>query len=116
MGVIQILLVISTVIFLSVGQVLFKLSALKVKTSGDAFLPSPILDPKFIMALFVYGIATLMWVYVLQFAPLREAYPYAALAFIFVPLLSYLFLGESLQISSFIGALVIIAGVYIASR
>ena len=64
----QIILLLSTVVLLSVGQVLFKLAAMDIKNIDI----SSLLQPKLIFALFIYGIATVLWIATLL-APLHIA-------------------------------------------
>lgn len=106
-------LTILCVVGISIGQVLFKKAAL-------ALPPQPgIMDWAFngwlIVALALYGVTTLLWVWVLRHAPLHLAYPFMALAFVFVPLLSNVFLGEPLHIKTFVGGALILAGVILAA-
>src|SRR5690554_6974093 len=70
----QLTLTILTVMALSAGQVLFKLASEDLKLSVSGLLPS-LLSTKLILALFIYGVATVMWLVVLKIAPLRIAYP-----------------------------------------
>ena len=109
----QVVLVSLTVLSLSFGQVLFKLAANTMNLRP--FSASTILNPSLILALFVYFIATIMWLLVLRQIPLRIAYPYAALAFLFVPLLAYFLLGEKLYWNTFLGAALIFTGVWVSS-
>lgn len=94
---------------IAIGQILFKMSSSKLATD-DAPLHSLAMNPVFILALAIYGIATLLWVYVLKSVPLVYAYSFMALTFVFVPILSFFFLGEQFTIRYFIGALLIMAG------
>lgn len=107
----QILLAVFTVILLSIGQVLFKYASGKIDIQGKGILFGLILNPAFMLAIFVYGVATISWLLVLKTMPLRVAYPFAALAFIVVPLFAAIFLGEALRWTTFAGALLIILGV-----
>lgn len=109
----QILLILFTVLSLSVGQVLFKLAAGKINFSF-AGIPS-LFNISLLVALLVYFFATGMWLFVLKQIPLRVAYPYAALAFVFVPLLAHFLIGEKLYWNTFIGATLILVGVWISS-
>lgn len=102
-----------TVLALSIGQILFKLAArgfsseagLMQQFTGNPFLWS---------ALLVYGLATGLWIALLRQLPLNVAYPFAALAFFFVPLLGHWFLDEPLRWQNMLGALVIMLGVWIS--
>ena len=101
-----------TVLALSVGQVLFKLAALQMKTTQS--LLQVVLNPYLASALVVYGLATAFWVALLRQVPLHSAYPFVALAFFFVPLMGHWVLDEPLRWQTLVGALVISAGVWIS--
>lgn len=109
----QAILTIVVVIFLSAGQVLFKLAALELPQLNALNIQS-ILTPKLVAALFVYGCATIMWLFVLRTVPLRLAYPFAALAFIAVPIMSFFWVHEPLRTNTIIGAVIILFGVWIS--
>jgi uncharacterized membrane protein len=94
---------------ISIGQILFKLSASGFqKAQTILYLPS-----LFILtaALALYGLTTLGWVWVLQTASLSRVYPIMALAFVIVPLLGHFFLRETLSLSYGLGILLIIGGI-----
>lgn len=99
------------VLGMAAGQIMFKVSANAAAGAG-------VLSPKaiyfLIAALFVYAVTTLAWVWVLRRAELGKIYPIMALAFVFVPVASYLFLGEKFSQKYFIGILLIIAGVIVS--
>jgi drug/metabolite transporter (DMT)-like permease len=103
----QILLV---VLGIAGGQVLFKLSGQQIAAGGffKAFL-----NPYFFSAMVVYGLCTLLWVYVLRDVPLGRAYPIVSLTFLIVPVLAWALLGESFGKFALVGGLLIVAGVYL---
>lgn len=109
----QLLFIILTVIALSAGQILFKMAATELDFSSIGFINS-LLNIKLIVALVVYFFATIMWLLVLRETPLRVAYPFAALAFIIVPVLAHFLLGESIGWNTFVGAGLIAIGVYVS--
>ena len=106
----QIFLILLTILLLSFGQVLFKLAAMDMTNINI----SSLLHPKLILALFVYGIAAAMWIAVLRYTPLRLAYPFVALAFFIVPVLSWYCLNEPISLNTFLGGVVILIGVWIS--
>jgi len=110
----QFIFIVATVILLAIGQILFKVAATKIDLAGQGIMTSVFFNSTLIVALVIYAIATFCWLMVLKGIPLRLAYPFAALGFFIVPLLSYLFLDEPLQATSFIGAAIIMAGVYVS--
>lgn len=105
--------IILAVLTLSAGQILMKLAAMSVVWRPADFLAS-LLGIEVLIALLVYGLATLMWLYALKSTPLRIAYPFMALAFIFVPVLGHFLLGERMGINTFIGAILIAIGVWVS--
>lgn len=63
-----------------------------------------------------YVLGMIMWIYALRSVPLVIAYPFIALSFIAVPLLSSIFLGETYGADTFLGGLLIVAGIIIMNR
>lgn len=110
----QFLFIIATVFLLAIGQILFKVAAEKINIAEQGFINSVLFNITLIVALLIYAVATFCWLMVLKGIPLRLAYPFAALGFFIVPLLSHFFLGEPLHLSSFVGAAIIMAGVYVS--
>ncbi|WP_215357933.1 EamA family transporter [Polynucleobacter sp. UB-Raua-W9] len=111
---IQILLTLLTVFLLSAGQVLFKYASGRIDITNNGFLFGLLFNPAFIVALIVYAFTTVLWMLVLKTVPLKTAYPFTALAFFIVPTFAAIFLGESLEWTTFAGASLIILGVYVS--
>ena len=102
------------VLGISLGQLLFKKAAMAM--ADAASLQSWIFNPWLIAALALYGVTTLAWVWVLRNAPLQLAYPFMGLAFLIVPTLEWLFLGNAIKMPTIIGGCLILVGVTIAAR
>ena len=101
------------VVCISIGQLLFKQAA-------SALPPEPqvldwVLNGWLISSLALYGLTTLGWVWILRHAPLQLAYPFMGLAFLIVPTLAWLFLGEPLHWRTLAGGALILAGVALAA-
>jgi drug/metabolite transporter (DMT)-like permease len=98
---------------LSVGQLLFKMSSLRLSEAKTLF------DSSFagllVLAMGLYAIVSVAWVMLLQGAELSKLYPIMALSFAFVPLASALVFGDRLNIQYVAGVLLIVAGVVLAS-
>jgi drug/metabolite transporter (DMT)-like permease len=109
----QLSLTLLTVLILSAGQVLFKLAAADLPNLADLSIRH-LFAPKLVLALGLYGFATIAWLFVLRAVPLSMAYPFIASAFIFVPLLAHFWLDEPLRLSNLIGAALIFAGVWVS--
>lgn len=109
----QLAFILLTVAALSAGQILFKLASESISFSGPGLLAG-LLDLRLLIALCVYGVATVMWLAVLKMTPLRLAYPFVALAFVIVPILAHFILGEKVAWNTFAGALLIGLGVWLS--
>ena len=72
--------------------------------------------PWLYLALCVYGIATVFWLYLLQRIPLNLAYPFSALAMVIVPILAMYLFGERLNLSYWLGLIFIVAGIVIIAH
>lgn len=104
---------------LGVSQLLFKIAAgrLVVGQGWAAFAQSLVGWPM-ATVLVLYGVATVLWVYLLHGLPLSRAYPFIALVFAFVPLLSWLVFRDALDLRYGFGLALMLAGLYLiaASR
>ncbi len=111
------LLIIICVLGISAGQILFKLASESIPTTFemDKWLSFSV-NKYFLLALVIYGAATVLWILALKRVDLNIAYPFMALAFVIVPMAGYLFLGESVSYKTFFGAALIIAGLIISVR
>lgn len=98
------------------GQLLFKLAAGRlVLGQGAAALAASFASLPMIAALILYGLATVLWVYLLHGLPLSRAYPFIALAFAFVPLLSWLAFRDALDLRYGLGLALMLAGLYLVA-
>jgi drug/metabolite transporter (DMT)-like permease len=108
---INLLLILGTIVLLSLGQVLFKsASSQLVVQQPMSWLSLPLLG-----ALVIYAIATLLWLLVLSRVPLSFAFPFYGLAFLLVPVLAALVLGEALRWQVLVGGAVILCGIAITA-
>jgi drug/metabolite transporter (DMT)-like permease len=108
------ILAIGCVFGLAVGQILFKISATSWKTGGSLFAVKP--ASILFAAMCLYGITSVVWVWVLQKVELGRIYPVMALAFVLVPLGSHFVFGERFHAQYFIGVGMIMAGIFVAVR
>ena len=122
---IQFMQLVGFAFLMSSGQMLFKKTAISIATySKDIGEAAGIIDsviralqiPWFYFALLVYGLATVLWLYILQRIPLSIAYPFSALAMLIVPIFSFLIFKERLSYSYFMGSILIVSGIAIISR
>ena len=106
-------LTLASVFAIGVGQVLFKLAAQSASRGSGS--PWDLLNPWLFAALAVYAVATALWVWVLKSAPLHVAYPFMGFAFVVVPVLAAIYLGEPLDWRVLAGAALVGSGVAVAS-
>ncbi|WP_225772509.1 EamA family transporter [Pseudomonas sp. Marseille-Q5115] len=102
------------VVGIAAGQILFKLGAMQLKKTGSVFDPQTFLI--LIIALGVYGLTTLIWIWILQKLTLGKAYPLMALAFVLVPIASHYFFDERFPPQYFVGVAILITGIIITVR
>ncbi|HEV2112118.1 MAG TPA: 4-amino-4-deoxy-L-arabinose-phospho-UDP flippase [Gammaproteobacteria bacterium] len=97
------------VVLISIGQILFKYSALRPGPKGSFW--ALVLNPYLAAAGVIYVVATILWVVQLRYVPLNRAYPLFALAFVIVPLLSNWAFDERLSVPYILGSALVVAGV-----
>ena len=101
------------VVCISIGQLMFKKAASTLPAQPEVM--DWVLNGWLIGSLALYGLTTLGWIWILRHAPLHLAYPFMGLAFLIVPTLAWLFLGEPLHWRTLAGGALIMAGVALAS-
>ena len=99
---------------IAIGQLLFKCTPDSHPHTGSYF---DVATARWLLsALLLYAITTFGWIWTLQQGSLGRLYPWMALAFALVPMLSAVWLGERLTLSYWLGVGLIVAGVGIAVR
>lgn len=84
-------------ILMAAGQFLFKMAAMNAPPLTNLSTVTGLaLNPWLWGAMILYAVSTVIWISVLQSVPLSIAYPFVALGFIVVPLVSYLAFKEPL--------------------
>src|SRR5690348_13098346 len=89
----------------SCGNVLLKSAANTLKSLNSVWALA--FEPTFLLAVLLYGITTLVWVWCLQEVPLSRAYLFMSLAYVFIPCLSWFFFGETISIQYVLSAFLI---------
>jgi drug/metabolite transporter (DMT)-like permease len=102
------------VVGLAIGQLLFKLSSTALYSTGTLLSQRSAIP--LLAAMFIYGITSVAWVWVLQKVELGRVYPMMALAFVFVPIGSHFIFGERFHAQYFIGLVIIVLGIIITIR
>ena len=113
----QIMLGLTCVLGISVGQIMFKMAASNI-TKYESLVRTSLqyLNIYFIISLVIYAVTTVFWVWLLRDVSLGKAYSIMSIAFFIVPILSSLFLGENLEFKVMVGAGLIVLGIYISIR
>lgn len=103
------------ILFLVIGQLLFKLGLDKI--GGISLLTAwrAALQPYIVLGLFLYVIATLLWFIVLSRLPLSTAYPMQSLAYVLGLLVAWQIFNEPISIAKWVGVVIICIGVAIVS-
>ena len=101
------------------GQTMIKLgtlSAANLPAEPVARLLLVLRSPWVLLGLMMYGIGALSWVVVLSRLDLSIAYPFLALNFVLVALISWLLLGESIPGLRWVGIGCICVGIFLIAR
>ena len=111
------LLTLLCVVLIATGQMLFKVAAAQWRIEGLSWTTARgFLSPPMVAALFLYGLTTILWVFILRSVPLSSAFPFYALVFILVPVAAHYLLGEPWSWNTLAGGAIIMVGVIVAVR
>ena len=114
-----ILIILAGIICASLGQVFWKMGMNAVGAIDSFSLPtilSMFSSPLVILGLCMYGLSTVFWLVALSQKDLSYVYPFIALTFIIVLLLSKFLLHENVGAYRIAGTLIIIAGLLFVIR
>lgn len=98
------------------GQLLFKLIANRAVANPGASLVEQWVTWPFFLALVIYGLATMIWIWVLRYVELNAAYPIYALAFVLLPIAAHFLYQEPWGWRHLAGGVLIVAGVAVINR
>ena len=94
------------------GQTLWKIGLSKM----GGFSLKILLNPLIVSGLFVYGLSTFLWLYILSKLPFSTAYPLNSIAYAFSILVGYLVFKETITAQKIAGTVLILAGVFFIAR
>ena len=107
----------------SIGQILLKLG---MNNIGKVEIIKPVdlvgilfrifSNPFIVIALFLYVISLVFWLFVLSRLPLGVAYPLLAMSYIINPLLGYIIFHDSISMHNIAGIILICVGVIIIAK
>jgi len=95
----------------AIGQILFKLGS-----SSFALDISLFQNWHLVLGVTLYGIAMVLFIYMLKFSNVSIIYPLIATSYIWVSLFASFFLGESFPLYKWSGVLLIILGITIITH
>lgn len=72
-----------------------------------------LLMPHIILGFTIYGLSSILWLFVLQKLPLSVAYPSLAITYVLIVFLSAVFIREPLTVNKVIGSFIIVTGVFL---
>lgn len=104
-----ILVFLLSVLVSSISQIILKKSASKEHKS----IIREYLNPRVIGAYFMFFVSTLLTMYAYTGVPLTLGALIEAVGYIYIPVLSFLFLHEKITLRSVVGSLLIICGIII---
>ena len=102
---------------LACGQILFKMAAQSIKGPMDFDLSSLVrlaLNPYLLLAVTIYALSTVWWVWLLRSVDLSRGYLVVALALVLVPLAGTFFFREPFTARLVVGMIIILVGLAVA--
>lgn len=91
-----------------IGQLLFK--AVAIRTSHSATVLDMWTIAMFAVAITLYALSTVSWVFALRLLPLSVAYAFFAISFIVTPIAAHLLFGERIGWGIVIGTILVASG------
>ena len=111
-------LVVLQTLFLSGGQVLLKIAMQQLGKFewSWAYFKTVCEDVWFLACGISFGVATVLWLYILKKFPFSQAYPMTSLSFVFGMLAAWLVFGESIPFSRWIGLVLVVLGCFLIMK
>lgn len=116
------LLVLTSVLLVDIGQLLMKQGLLDLGTLSFQFpqffftFLTIFSNPFILLGVFLFVLSSVTWLFALSKTHLSFAYPLLSIGYVIVSLLSWYFFGEALSPLRLAGLGIIVGGVYVMSR
>lgn len=110
------ILVIINILLLVSGQMLWKIGMAKIDNLTVTTLLQALFTPHIFGGIVLYGIATLLWLYILAKAEFSVVYPLQSLAYALGVVVAIWVFKEQVPMVRWIGVAMIIAGAFIIAR
>lgn len=91
------------------GQILFKISSGEINFSR----PVTLINPKLIIGVILYTLASAIFIYILKFGNVSILYPIVALSYVWVAIMASLILHEPFPAAKWAGIAMILGGVFL---
>lgn len=101
------------IVFLATGQMLWKLGMSKINGFN---IVSIILNPYILFGVALYGLATLLWLYILSKEELSLVYPLQSITYVLGTILAIFLFHENVSLLRWIGIAIIIIGATLVAR
>lgn len=113
MSITYILMILANTLILVAGQFLWKMGMTKNEHSFSSIIDiiKILLSPYILSGLIMYGLATILWLFILTKVPLSVAYPLQSFAYIISIFGAFFFFNEPITIWKVVGVLFIMLGV-----
>jgi drug/metabolite transporter (DMT)-like permease len=110
----QVLILVAYAVAMAVGQVLFKLAAVRIGAAKSVVerLSALAHNGYFVAAVLLYAALTGVWLWILTFTPLSRAYVFVALSFVVTPFAAAAIFGEPITARLVLGLGLIVAGLW----
>ena len=108
----NIFLLLSSIFFGAIGQVLMKTGASNADINNITSLFLTMIDPFVILGLLSYSLSSAIWLVVLTRLPLSMAYPFGAISYILV-IIASLLAGEYIRPIRYLGVILITSGILV---
>lgn len=110
------LLIVLNICLLVIGQTLWKIGVKDVTFNSIAGVLTLLLSPWIISGVLLYGLATVLWIYLLSKYPLSFLYPLQSLAYVIALLIAIFLFKEYVSMYKWFGVIFILIGVYFISK
>lgn len=112
------LLVCVQTIFLAGGQVLLKLGLKRLPAFSWTwdYFKTLMADWWLLLCGISFGVATVLWLYILKHYPFHQAYPLTAMGYVFGMFAALLVFGESIPVTRWVGVLLIVGGCFLVMK
>ena len=97
------------------GQIGFKYGAVRIPETGTLIEKATLAWP-IGLGIILYGISTILWIYILRYVELSYAYPMLSLGYVLVFVASYFLFNEPISTLRVVGLACILTGIILVSK